>query len=52
MSEPMEDYEVKDVMFRHHSPSLVIIGASLDKQEKDDSYSFSLDVGFKIQEEK
>lgn len=40
MSEPMEDYEVKDVMFRHHSPSLVIIGASLDKQEKDDSYSF------------
>ena len=40
MSEPMEDYEVKDVMFRHHSPSLVIIGASLDKKEKDDCYSF------------
>jgi len=38
-SEPMEDYEVKDVMFRHHSPSLEIIDAPLDKKEKDDSYS-------------
>lgn len=31
VSEPMEDYEVKDVMFRHHSPQLRSYGATLEK---------------------
>lgn len=34
MSEPMEDYEVKDVMSRHNYPTLKILTASLEKLEK------------------
>ena len=34
VSEPMEDYEVKDVMYRHHSPSLSIINATLEYDDK------------------
>lgn len=33
MSEPMEDYEVKDIIHRHNSPTLEIVGASLERKE-------------------
>ena len=32
-SEPMEDYEVKDLFYRHRAPQLELIGGALEKEE-------------------
>ena len=34
LSEPMQDYEVKDVMYRHHSPQLTLINGSLQSDDE------------------
>lgn len=44
-SEPMEDYEVKDLFYRHRAPALQVVGGGLEEDENDHydeevSYSF------------
>lgn len=34
-SMPMEDYEVKDILYRHQSPSLYILSASIQKDDEE-----------------
>lgn len=47
LSEPMEDYEVKDVMYRHHSPKLTLINGSLQPDDERAPYSETVRYSFK-----
>lgn len=47
LSEPMEDYEVKDVMYRHHSPKLTLINGSLQPDDERTPYSETVRYSFK-----
>ena len=47
MSEPMEDYEVKDVMYRHHSPKLTLINGSLQPDDERTPCSETVRYSFK-----
>lgn len=47
LSEPMEDYEVKDVMYRHHSPKLALINGSLQPDDECTPYSETVKYSFK-----
>ena len=47
LSEPMQDYEVKDVMYRHHSPQLTLINGSLQSDDEHAPCSDTVRYSFK-----
>lgn len=47
LSEPMQDYEVKDVMYRHHSPQLTLINGSLQPDDEHATCSDTVRYSFK-----
>lgn len=47
LSEPMEDYEIKDVMYRHHSPILTFVNGLLQLDDECVSCSETVRYSFK-----